>query len=168
MSPQRIAIVGVSGSGKSVYARRLAAATGLPLHHMDALFWRGAWEPVPEAEYLAAHETLLAGPAWIIEGYIDPAMAGRARAADLIIDLDFPGPLCGWRVFRRWLAHRARSRPELPKAARERLTAKFLWVVLTRAERPAIEAALAKVDRAKIHRTTSPSRLPRPEALMRT
>ncbi|MCC7267658.1 MAG: hypothetical protein IT546_10015 [Caulobacteraceae bacterium] len=156
---RRIAVVGISGSGKSTYARELARRTGLPLHHMDALFWRGAWEPVPEAEYLAAHERLTAGADWIIEGYVDGAMTSRLRRADQVIHLDYRGPLCAWRVLRRWIAHRRTSRPELPPGARERLSLSFLLLVLRRAERPAIEAALQGVDPAKILRVTSPRQL---------
>ncbi|HYD43891.1 MAG TPA: hypothetical protein VEA79_01355 [Phenylobacterium sp.] len=126
---------------------------------MDSLFWRGAWEPVPEAEYLAAHERLTAGAAWVIEGYVDAAMASRLRLADQVIYLDYSGPLCAWRVLRRWIAHRRTSRPELPRAAFERLSLAFLLVVLRRAERPAIEAALRGVGPAKILRATSPRQL---------
>ena len=150
--PDRIAVIGIGGSGKSTYARGLAKATGLPLVHMDALFWRGAWEAVPEAEYLEAHARLVAEDRWIIEGYVDVALAGRLQAADRIIDLDPPGWLCAARVIRRWWTHRGRARPELPPEARERLSLRFLWTVLTRAERPAIDAALAGVDPARIER----------------
>ncbi len=158
---RRIAVVGVSGSGKSTYARELSERTGLPLYHMDRLFWRDDWQAVPEAKYLAAHRLLIAEQAWIVEGYIDPAMADRAVAADLIVYLDFPGPLCAWRVFRRWLRYRSAARPELPTAAMERLSLKFLWIVLTRAERPAIEDSLRDIDPSKVRRVRSPSQLAR-------
>ena len=126
---------------------------------MDSLFWRGAWEAVPEAEYLQRHESLIAEPAWIIEGYIDEAMGARLNRADQVIYLDYPGALCGWRVLRRWVAHRKESRPELPQAARERLRLSFLLNVLRRAERPAIKAALRGVDPAKVLRATLPRQL---------
>lgn len=149
---RRIAVIGISGAGKTTAARELAAATGLPLFHMDALFWRGAWEPVPEPEYLEAHARLVAQERWIIEGYVDAAMAQRLQAAERIIDLDPPGWLCAARVLRRGWTHRAKARPELPTEALERTSPAFLWRVLTRAERPAIDAALAGVDPARIER----------------
>ena len=52
---QRIAIIGISGSGKTTFAHTLQRATGLPLHHADQLFWRGPWQPVPADQYLEAH-----------------------------------------------------------------------------------------------------------------
>ena len=161
MEVRRIAIVGISGSGKTALGRRLAQSTGLILHPMDALFWRGAWQATPETEYLAAHGCLVAQPEWIIEGYIDCTMAERVRRADLIIDLDIPGPLCAWRVFARWLRHRRRARPELPPEAVERLSLKYLWTVFTCAERPAVDAALAGVDPGRIRRVRAPGDLQR-------
>jgi adenylate kinase family enzyme len=122
---------------------------------MDALFWRGDWRPVAEAEYLAAHARLVAGDRWVIEGYVNASMA-RLQRADRIIFLDYPGGLCAWRVVKRWLRHRRTARSELPAEARERLSLKFLWIVVTRAERAAILEAMAGVDAAKIVRATSP------------
>ncbi|MBS0490873.1 hypothetical protein [Phenylobacterium sp.] len=148
----RIAIIGISGSGKSRLARELGARSGLPVVQMDALFWSGSWRPVPEAEYLAAHECLIESERWIIEGYVDAAMAGRLRRADQVIFLDPPGWLCAWRVIRRWLEHRRSARPELSPEALERFQLRFLWTVTTRAERPAILAALEGVDPTKIVR----------------
>ena len=128
---------------------------------MDRLFWRGRWEAVPEADYVAAQRALIADDAWIIEGYIDPALAERAHGAVLIVYLDFSGARCAWRVLKRWRRHRRVARPELPAEAVERLDPRFLWVVLTRAERPAIEAALAGVDASKIRRVRTPAELRR-------
>jgi adenylate kinase family enzyme len=156
MPPKRIAVVGVSGSGKSVFARELAARTRLPLYYMDQLFWRGDWEAVPEAEYLRQHRRLVAKDAWIIEGFIDEAMADRLSSADLVIYLDYPGYLCAWRVMRRWIMHRRTSRLELPDAARERLDLAFVWMVLKRGERPGIEGALMRGNARQVVRLHSP------------
>jgi adenylate kinase family enzyme len=158
---RRIAIVGISGAGKSTYGRALHELTGLPLSHMDRLFWRGKWEAVPEADYAAAHRALVSDEEWIIEGYIDPTLAGRARAADLIVYLDFSGVRCTLRVLLRWLRHRRRARAELPPEAVERISLSYLWIVLTRAERRAIEESLRDIQRAKVLRARSPSQLAR-------
>jgi len=156
---RRIAIVGISGAGKSTYARALHELTGLPVRHMDRLFWQGKWEAVREADYVAAHRSLVSDETWIIEGYIDPALADRARAADLIVYLDFSGLRCAWRVLVRWLRHRRRARPELPPEAVERISLSFLWIVLTRAERRAIEASLRNTEPAKVLRVRSTRQL---------
>lgn len=37
---KRILILGCGGAGKSTLARRLGAATGLPVVHLDGLYWQ--------------------------------------------------------------------------------------------------------------------------------
>ncbi|MEK7499278.1 MAG: hypothetical protein AAB649_01590 [Patescibacteria group bacterium] len=159
MTIHRVAIVGISGSGKSVFARNLAAKLGLPLIHMDTFFWEGKWSAVPEEEYLEKHAKAIEQDNWIIEGYIDEKMADRARRADLILYLDYPGYVCAWRVLMRWLQYRNESRPELPKEAVEPLNLQFLWKVLTRGERKDIKEALKHVDPPKVIRLQSPREL---------
>lgn len=152
---RRIAIIGISGSGKTSLARRLAAVTGLPLHHMDQLFWRGAWEAVPEQEYLVAHAELVRSESWIIEGYLDPVMAERVRASELVVHLDVAPLRCALNVLIRWFKHRTVARDELPAAALERLSFTFLQVVASGAEAPGIEAALRLAPGAKVLRLKS-------------
>jgi adenylate kinase family enzyme len=159
--PQRIAVIGISGAGKSTLARRLAEKTGLPAVYMDRVFWEGNWQPVPEAVYLAKHAALIAEAEWIIEGFVEQAMAERLRIADLVLYLDYSGLRCGWQVFRRWLTHRKISRPELPSEAVDWIDARFLWLVVTRGERRYIESALAVTKPARLERFRSPRALER-------
>ena len=49
---KRVMIIGDGGSGKSTLARLLGAQTGLPVHHLDQVFWMPDWTPRPEAEKL--------------------------------------------------------------------------------------------------------------------
>ena len=139
---KRIAIIGISGSGKSTLSRKLAEKTGLPLFHMDQLYWKGKWEAVPEQEYLKEHEALVEKDSWIIEGYIDAKMANRLRLADLVIYLDYPGWRCAWHLILRRLKYHKKNRPELPKEALERLKWSFFKMVLTGGEHADIEGAI--------------------------
>lgn len=157
----RIAIVGISGSGKSVVSRTIAEKTNLPLYHMDQLFWQGSWVAVPEAEYVQEHNKLIELEQWIIEGYVDEPMAERLSRAELVLYLDYPGWLCAWRVVKRWLMHRKNARPELPKEARERLRGEFLWVVFSRAERIRLENSIAIAKPKNIIRFKTPAELSR-------
>ena len=40
MDRKKIIIIGCPGSGKSTFARRLHDVTGLPIYHLDNLFWK--------------------------------------------------------------------------------------------------------------------------------
>jgi adenylate kinase family enzyme len=156
----RIALIGISGAGKSTLARKLADKTGLPIFHMDPLFWKGNWEAIPEAETLEKHKELIAKDKWIIEGWIDEKMSERLQRADLIIYLDYSGIRCAWRVIKRWWKYRKESRPELPKEAKDQFLPKYFFrVVLPRAERKDVEASLKDIDQSKVVRLTSPKQL---------
>lgn len=159
MSINRIAIIGISASGKSVFTRELASKIGLPLVHMDQLFWKGNWQEIPEAEYLKKHQEVIQQEKWIIEGYIEENMADRLKRADLILYLDYPGWLCALRLIWRWLKHRRAARPELPKEALESLKNKTFWKVLRRKERERIEQALILAGNPKAIRLKSPNEL---------
>lgn len=142
MQTKRISVIGISGSGKSTFSRRLANQARLPLFHMDQLFWKGYWQEVPESEYLVEHAKLISKDVWIIEGYIDGKMAERLNRSDTVIFLDYPGWLCAWRVIKRWIQYRKSNRPEFEEGANERLELEFLWRVFRRKERIPLTEAL--------------------------
>jgi adenylate kinase family enzyme len=161
MNLNKIAIIGISGSGKSTLSRKLGEKTGLPVFHMDPIFWRGKWEEVPEAEYLVKHQELLKHDKWIIEGWIDRKMSDRLKQADLIIDLDYSGLRCALRLIKRWWKHRKESRPELPQESLEEFMPKYWWRVLRRKERKNLDEALEFTDKAKVVKVHNPKELQR-------
>lgn len=156
---RKIAIVGISASGKSIFSRELQKITGLPLFYMDKLFWRGKWEEVPEEEYLAEEQKLLQKDEWIIEGYVDDKHKDRLIRADLVIYLDYSGFRCGLNYFRRIIKHRHVARPELHEEAFDSFDQNYFWRILTRKERPGIEESLKSIDKSKVIRVTSPQEL---------
>ena len=44
---ERILMIGCGGAGKSTLARALGEKLGLPVVHLDKLWWTGNWENVP-------------------------------------------------------------------------------------------------------------------------
>lgn len=67
----RVLVFGNSGSGKSTYARALAAAHALEHLDLDAIVWEPGQVAVPrEAEAVRGdlHAFIDAHPAWVIEG----------------------------------------------------------------------------------------------------
>jgi adenylate kinase family enzyme len=152
---ERIAIVGISGAGKSTFARALARRTGLPLRHGDLLDWLPDWAIQREEDLVAMHERWLAEPRWIIEGWIDQARARRLALADLVIDLDISRWRCFARVLSRMLAHRHRE--EMPEGCVDRFSLRTLKWVLFKDERPFVDGALKAAAMKSYLRFTSTS-----------
>ncbi|GIH03705.1 hypothetical protein Rhe02_17720 [Rhizocola hellebori] len=101
---ERVAIIGCGGSGKSTIAKRLGALLNLPVSHLDALYYDENWNPLPLAEFAAKQELLVAGQRWLIEGNYATTLPIRLAAADTVIFLDLPAPVCLWGIVQRALA----------------------------------------------------------------
>lgn len=127
---RRIVIVGSGGAGKSTLARQLGDLLGLPVFHLDALFWRPGWVMTPREERLRILEELVRSEAWIVDGnWGGTGMELRLTAADTIIFLDLPGPLCLWRALGRWRTFRGKARPDVGEGCPERLDWAYLrWI----------------------------------------
>jgi adenylate kinase family enzyme len=151
---ERIAVIGISGAGKSTFARALAARTGLPLKYGDQLDWLPNWGERGGADLTALHDSWIAEPRWIIEGWIDPERVARLDRADLVIDLDFATLLCARRVLLRML--RGVRRVEMPDGCIDRFSFQTLKWVLWKQERPFVDKALAAATMTNYLRLTSP------------
>ena len=90
----RILILGCPGSGKSTLARALAARTGLPLVHLDTVWWRADGTHIPREDFDQALDGLLRGEKWIMDGDYSRTYEVRIRAADTVIFLDYPEAVC--------------------------------------------------------------------------
>ena len=97
-------ILGRGGSGKSVLARRLGQAAGLPVTELDTLFWQEGLTTPDPARWAQCQRNLIRAEAWILDGDLGPtgyALADRLRAADTVIVLDFGLFRCTWRTLCR-------------------------------------------------------------------
>ena len=111
----RIAILGNAGSGKSTLARKLAAAHDLPLHEVDKIMWTPDWKLVPEADFTAAHEDMIAGEAWVIDGMgLRDSFAPRIARATHVILCDFPLWQNFWLVAERQAKWQAGQTADMP------------------------------------------------------
>ncbi len=148
---ERVAIIGSAGAGKSVLARKLGAITGLPVIHLDALFWHPGWVETPRPEWRTIQEGLVEGPRWVVDGNYGSTMDIRLAAADTVIFLDLPRALCLWRTLRRSFSPLGKDRPDMASGCPERLDLEYLkflrWIWrFPRDERPAILEKLGRLE----------------------
>ncbi len=142
----KIVVVGVSASGKSTFARKLAERTHLPLTHMDSIWWKPGWVEVGEEEATRQMEELTQRDAWVIEGYIPKAARPFVfERATSIVYLDYSRATGAARYLRRWLKHRKNPRPEL-EGSPEKFDWKFLKLVWNKGEAISLNKFLAKVE----------------------
>ena len=127
--PRRVLVLGNSGSGKSTLARRLGPALGLPVVHLDALYWRPGWVLATAAEWAETAADAAAADVWVIDGVYSRSIEDRLARADAVVLLDLPRPLCLWRVLARRVRYHGRTRPDMADGCPERVTLGFLrWV----------------------------------------
>jgi len=127
---RRVLIIGPGGAGKSTLARRLAEATGLPVIHLDARYWRPGWDATPAGEWRKLVSALVDAPEWIMDGNYGGTLDLRIPAADTIIYLDWSRARCIWGVVKRRLRP-GTSSPSRAVGCPERLSPEFLWWIWT-------------------------------------
>lgn len=109
--PRRILVYGVTGSGKSTAAQRIAAATGLPLTLADELTWLPGWEPVPEAAQRETFAAIAAGERWVLDTAYAAWLDVVLPRADLVVCLDYPRWLSLQRLLRRTISRAIDQQP---------------------------------------------------------
>lgn len=137
---RRVVVIGVGGSGKSTLSRQMGELTGLPVVHLDGLYWKPGWVEPTLASWRATVRELVSHDSWILDGNYGGTIDIRLAAADMVVFLDLPPWVTLPRVFRRWLTHRGRVRPGMAPGCNERFSWKFLlWILRFRRDRrPAI------------------------------
>lgn len=137
---RRIAVLGCAGSGKTTLSRALGERLGLPVIHVDSVYWRSDAEF--GADWPPLHEKLIAGDAWIIDGMKPGVLVDRLERADTAIFLDLPPRTCYLGLAERRLALRGRNRPEIGAYDRvDRALLRWIWH-FPRDVRPAVLAEL--------------------------
>ena len=100
---QRIVIVGISGSGKTTVAARMAKELGYPHIELDALHWQHNWTEAPPEVLRERVMEAAEGSSWVIDGnygMVRDIVWGRA---DTVLWLDYSFSLVYWRVVFRTL-----------------------------------------------------------------
>ena len=91
---KKIIVIGCPGSGKSMFARALHDKTGIPLYHLDMMYWNADKTTVEKSVFLERLSAVLEKDEWIIDGNYGSTMELRMAACDTVIFLDYPLDVC--------------------------------------------------------------------------
>ena len=149
---KKILVIGSSGAGKSTFSRRLHKATGLPLIHLDRLYWKPNWvEITDKAEWKRTIENALHDDAWILDGNYSGTLEMRLEKCDTVIFLDMPRVLCVYRILKRVALYKKGSRSDMADGCDEHFDwefVKIVWNYPTRSK-PKVEALLKRFQTEK-------------------
>lgn len=101
MSPDRILLYGVTGSGKSTAALALGERTGLPVTLVDELTWLPGWVPVEQSRQREVIGEVVAGERWVLDSSYAAWLDLVLPRVDLVVGLDYPRWLSLSRLVRR-------------------------------------------------------------------
>lgn len=127
---KRVLIIGSSGAGKTTLAGKLGAAIGIPVVHLDQLYWQPGWrEPDKPTWIETVLKPELEKDSWIMDGNFGSSLEMRLAYADTAIFLDLPRTVCIRRVIKRWLKFYGTNRPDMTEGCNEKIDLKFLlWI----------------------------------------
>jgi len=162
-TPHRIVVIGVSCSGKTTLATRLAAQIGCPHIELDALYWGPDWQAASEETFRRAVTEATSGEEWVVDGsYIRFRDIVWARAT-AVVWLNYCFPRVFTRALRRTF-RRVFRREVLFSGNRESFRGAFLsresilwWVISTyrrhrRRYRQLLESeAYVRLQRYELH-----------------
>lgn len=146
----RVIVIGCPGSGKSTFSRTLHQKTGIPLHHLDRIYWNADRTTVEKNVFLERLTRILRTDRWIVDGNYGSTMEMRLRACDAVFFLDYPLETCLEGIRSR----RGGERSDLPwKEPEGEEDAAFLDFVRSynSESRPAVLELMKKYPQKEIH-----------------
>lgn len=91
---EKVIIIGCPGSGKSTFGRKLKQITGLPLYHLDMMYWNSDKTTVAKEIFIRRLNKAMANSKWIIDGNYGSTMEMRIKECDTVFFLDYPTNVC--------------------------------------------------------------------------
>ena len=91
---KKVIVIGYPGSGKSTVSRALHNKTGIPLYHLDMMYWNADKTTVEKSVFLERLSVVLEKDEWIIDGNYGSTMELRMAACDTVFFLDYPLDVC--------------------------------------------------------------------------
>ena len=157
---QRVMIIGGAGAGKSTLAIQLGEITGLPVVHIDPMYWKPGWVQRDVAETYLMVRAAVREQAWIFDGNSSATFRDRLDRADTLIFLDISTARRLWRVLRRTLSSYGKVRSDMQEGCPERFDLGFLqWVAgySNDGRRKALALLKSVPPHVRVHHFRSPS-----------
>lgn len=107
---KKVIVIGCPGSGKSTFARELEKISGLPLYHLDMMYWNSDKTTVSREAFIDRLMTVMRESKWIIDGNYASTMEMRFKECDTVFFLDYPTEVCLDGIRER----RGKPRPDMP------------------------------------------------------
>ncbi|MBQ5869236.1 MAG: AAA family ATPase, partial [Lachnospiraceae bacterium] len=111
----KIIVIGCPGSGKSTFSKELHNRTGIPLFHLDMMFWNADKTTVEKSVFRKRLLNILKLDKWIIDGNYQSTMESRLRECDTVFFLDYSLETCLEGV----RARRGKARTDMPWIEKE-------------------------------------------------
>lgn len=126
---KKVLVLGCAGSGKSTFSSQLGKVTGLPVIHLDSLYWKPGWIAATEEEWDQIIDDLVKLDTYIMDGNYSRTLAKRLDDADVVYFFDFPRFLCIYRVIKRRVINHGRTRADMAEGCEEKIDLEFLrWI----------------------------------------
>lgn len=91
---EKIIVIGSSGSGKSIFSKKLRDITGLPLYHLDMIWHKPDKTNVSKEEFDRRLGEIMLTDKWIIDGNYQRTLEMRMEKCDAIFLFDLPVEEC--------------------------------------------------------------------------
>lgn len=115
-------ITGPAGAGKSTLAKQLHHQTGLPLYHLDKIFFINHWVKRDYDAFTKLQQQWVDQDSWIIDGNSTKSYETRYARADVCIYINPGFWKCCWGIVKRWCWHKDPTIDDRAPDCGERLT----------------------------------------------
>jgi len=124
----KISILGVTASGKTTLANKIGKTLGIPVTHLDKIFWKEKGG-IKQDVFIAELEEVMKAGRWIIDGGMprSKTLQMRLENADTIILYDLPLLLVLWRQTKRFFKYYGKVRPDMADGNHNKQKYPFTW-----------------------------------------
>lgn len=128
---KKIIVIGAPGSGKSTFSLKLGNKLGIPVYHLDKIWWKGDWENVTTEEFDKRIAEIVSKKMWIIDGNYRRTLDIRLKECDTVVYLDYNGIYCMVNALIRCFRNRGKVREDMGGNCIEKFDLDFIKYIVT-------------------------------------